>query len=690
MRDLNGSRIMVTGGTGSFGNALIDYLSDSGTEFIVYSRDESKQHDMYIARRDKSISYVIGDVRDKDKLMQSMRGVDYVMHCLTPDTMVMTNSTPKMIADIQVGDNVLTEKGRYRPVTAVMQRSIDDEIVEIRPRLSNKTIRVTKEHPVLVWAPTKKCPYSSRSWCNPACGKRYNCKRLYNGTTPVMKPASELKVGDFLMIPRLKQSSKSRDPKLCKLLGYYVAEGAMGSKHKEVYYNVRFCLNAKEEDKIRDVEDLCSCLYQKKPHRYYSSSNEVILTICGKDIAQQFLGAGVGAANKRVPDGMMIETEENIRAFLTGYFNGDGCQSNGKMSTVSTTLAYQLRLLFAKLGACVGLNRYDRKTCTIRDKSYRTLPHYCLSISKFSDVPELGLIIGSATNHRSYFTDDNYVYIRIRGVELAEYTGLVYNLAVEEDETYTAELFTVHNCAALKHVPTGEKWPEEVIKTNVIGTKNVIEAAEYCGVKTLVDLSTDKAAYPIGAYGMSKALAEKLVLAHHGNTVNVCLRYGNVLGSRGSIIPLFLGYIAQGKPITITNPTMTRFVLTLEEAVKLSLKCLFDGKDGELFIMKPPACKVKTIVEALELHFGKELEKQVIGIRPGEKMHEVLLTGAEVYQAVDEVEDGITYSRIPTQRDMDYYFSGENYVEPEPFSSDRAEQYDAGQVLDKLKEAKLL
>jgi len=249
--------------------------------------------------------------------------------------------------------------------------------------------------------------------------------------------------------------------------------------------------------------------------------------------------------------------------------------------------------------------------------------------------------------------------------------------------------YVVH-AAALKQVPTGEKWPEEVIQTNVLGTKNVIDAAEYCGVKRLVDLSTDKAAYPIGAYGMSKALAEKVALAHTGKTTITCLRYGNVLGSRGSVVPLFLGLIAQGKPITITNPNMTRFILTLEETVKLSLKCLCDGKDGELFIMRPPACKVETIVDALELHFGKGLERQVIGIRPGEKMHEVLLTGAEVYRAVDEVEDGITYSRIPPQRDLDYYFSGEDYVEPEAFSSDRAEQLDVGQVLDKLKEARLL
>jgi len=218
----------------------------------------------------------------------------------------------------------------------------------------------------------------------------------------------------------------------------------------------------------------------------------------------------------------------------------------------------------------------------------------------------------------------------------------------------------------------------------------VVDAAEYCSVKRLVDLSTDKAVFPIGAYGMSKALAEKVALAHTGRTTITCLRYGNVLGSRGSVVPLFLDFITQGKPITITNPNMTRFILTLEEAVKLSLKCLFDGKDGELFIMRPPACKVETIVDALELHFGKGLERQVIGIRPGEKMHEVLLTGGEVYRSVNEVEDGITYSRIPPQRDLDYYFSGEDYVEPEPFSSDRAEQLDARQVLDKLKEARLL
>ncbi|KKN79320.1 hypothetical protein LCGC14_0341020 [marine sediment metagenome] len=248
----------------------------------------------------------------------------------------------------------------------------------------------------------------------------------------------------------------------------------------------------------------------------------------------------------------------------------------------------------------------------------------------------------------------------------------------------------VFHSAALKQVPTGERFPEEVIKTNILGTKNVIDVAEYCGVKKVIVLSSDKAAYPISAYGMSKALAEKIVTAHKGKTVNVCLRYGNVLGSRGSVVPLFLGFIKRNEPITITNANMTRFILTLEEAVKLALKCLHDGKDSEIFIMKPPACKIKTLVEALELHYGRELKKTVIGIRPGEKMDEVLLTGTEVHGSIIEHDGEITYARIITQVSPDYFVCGEDYTEPEPFSSKNAEQYNAKQVLNKLKEAKLL
>jgi UDP-N-acetylglucosamine 4,6-dehydratase/5-epimerase len=250
----------------------------------------------------------------------------------------------------------------------------------------------------------------------------------------------------------------------------------------------------------------------------------------------------------------------------------------------------------------------------------------------------------------------------------------------------------VFHAAALKHVPTGENFPEEVIYTNVIGTKNVIEAAEYCGVKKVVALSTDKAVQPINAYGMSKALAEKIIAAHKGQTQVVCLRYGNVLGSRGSVVPLFLDLVSLNKPITITSPSMTRFLLTLNEAVKLALKCLNNGNNGDLFVIKSPACDIKTLVEALELHYGKRLTKTIIGVRPGEKIHETLLTSDEVHRSVTENDDGLTYARIsPIDKQLgDFYFSGEEYKEPEPFTSDNTEQYNAMQVLIKLKDAGLL
>lgn len=248
----------------------------------------------------------------------------------------------------------------------------------------------------------------------------------------------------------------------------------------------------------------------------------------------------------------------------------------------------------------------------------------------------------------------------------------------------------VFSAAALKHVPTGENFPEEVIQTNILGTKNVIEAAEYCGVKKVVVLSTDKAAYPVSAYGGSKFMMEKVVMAHHGKTETVCLRYGNVLGSRGSVVPLFLGLISRGEPLTITNADMTRFILTLKEAVSLSLKCLYDGTNGDLFVMKPPACTVWALVKALEMHFGRELPKKIIGIRPGEKMHETLLTGDEVYRSKIETDNGITYARIPIQRPQDYHFTGEKYNEPDDYTSENARRFTPKQVLAKLKEAKLL
>lgn len=250
----------------------------------------------------------------------------------------------------------------------------------------------------------------------------------------------------------------------------------------------------------------------------------------------------------------------------------------------------------------------------------------------------------------------------------------------------------VLHAAALKQVPTGENFPEEVIRTNILGTKNVIEAAEECKVKKVVNLSTDKAVYPINAYGMSKALAEKILSAHRGHTVCVSLRYGNVLGSRGSVIPVFLDRIAHQKPLTITNFNMTRFLLPLSHAISLALKCLEEGEHGDLFVIKPPACTLRTLVDALELHFGRKLEIIIIGIRPGEKVDETLLTSEELIRASEMEEDGIMYVKIPKlDKDMgDYFFRGQATEVVEPFTSANTIQYNAEQTLEMIKQAGIL
>ena len=257
---------------------------------------------------------------------------------------------------------------------------------------------------------------------------------------------------------------------------------------------------------------------------------------------------------------------------------------------------------------------------------------------------------------------------------------------------YLKDVDYVLHAAALKHVPTGENFPDEVIKTNILGTQNLLDAAEECGVEKVVNLSTDKAVYPINAYGMSKALAEKIIAAHNGDTVCLSLRYGNVLGSRGSVIPLFLSQIHNNKPLTITNYDMTRFLLPLSNAVSLALKCLEVGNSGDLFVIKPPACSVRTLVEAFELHFQKQLEKKLIGVRPGEKMDETLLTTEEINRSSTIKQNGIIYAKI-SRLDAnlgDYFYKGEDFKPLEPFTSSNTIQLDAPKVLNIIHEAGLL
>lgn len=197
----------------------------------------------------------------------------------------------------------------------------------------------------------------------------------------------------------------------------------------------------------------------------------------------------------------------------------------------------------------------------------------------------------------------------------------------------------IFHAAALKQVPSCEFFPMEAVRTNVIGTDNVLTAAIEVGVECVICLSTDKAAYPINAMGITKAIEEKVAVAksrNSGKTKICCTRYGNVMCSRGSVIPLWIDQIKSGNPITITEPSMTRFIMSLEEAVDLVLFAFEHGENGDLLIQKAPACTIGTQAQAVcELFGGKKEDIKVIGIRHGEKMYETLLTNEECAKAID-------------------------------------------------------
>jgi len=217
----------------------------------------------------------------------------------------------------------------------------------------------------------------------------------------------------------------------------------------------------------------------------------------------------------------------------------------------------------------------------------------------------------------------------------------------------------VFHAAALKQVPTCEFFPYEAVMTNVIGTQNVLDAAEECGVKKVIVLSTDKAVYPINAMGLSKALLEKIMLAkartEASDTVFCGVRYGNVMYSRGSVIPLFVEQISKKLPVTITNPAMTRFLLPLPVAIELVLYALSHGKNGDILVRKSPASTIDTIADAMLDIFKSKYGKKVIGTREGEKLHETLITQEDLAKAEEYDE----FYRIKNLEKLDYdkYFT---------------------------------
>ena len=286
--------------------------------------------------------------------------------------------------------------------------------------------------------------------------------------------------------------------------------------------------------------------------------------------------------------------------------------------------------------------------------------------------------------------DDMRHDFQVRMPEVADkikfYIGDVRDLASVKNAMHGVDY--IFHAAALKQVPSCEFFPMEAVKTNVIGTDNVLTAAIEAGVKSVICLSTDKAAYPVNAMGTSKAMMEKVVVAKSRTTSATkicCTRYGNVLCSRGSVVPLWIDQIKAGKPITITEPTMTRFVMSLEEAVDLVLFAFQNGESGDILVQKAPACTIETLAKAVTELFAPGHEIKTIGIRHGEKMYETLLTNEECAGAIDLG----SFYRVPCDKrglNYDKYFKeGDTQRNPlTEFNSGNTEQMTVEQVKEKL------
>lgn len=268
------------------------------------------------------------------------------------------------------------------------------------------------------------------------------------------------------------------------------------------------------------------------------------------------------------------------------------------------------------------------------------------------------------------------------------YIGDVRDLQSVKNAIYGVDY--IFHAAALKQVPSCEFFPIEAVKTNVLGTDNVLTAAIEAGVKKVICLSTDKAAYPVNAMGTSKAMMEKVIVAKSrtvspDKTSICCTRYGNVMCSRGSVIPLFIEQIKQGHPMTVTEPEMTRFIMSLEEAVELVVFAFQNGESGDIMVQKAPACTIKVLAQAVAELFDPGHEIKVIGIRHGEKMYETLLTNEECANAFDLGD----FYRVPCdKRDLNYdkYFKKGNTKRARlsEFNSNNTDLLNVEQVKEKL------
>ena len=279
---------------------------------------------------------------------------------------------------------------------------------------------------------------------------------------------------------------------------------------------------------------------------------------------------------------------------------------------------------------------------------------------------------------------------KINDDRLKLYLGDIRNFHSVMDATKNVDY--IFHAAALKQVPSCEFFPMEAVNTNIIGAENITKAAEASNVKKCIMLSTDKAVYPINAMGLSKAMMEKIMIAKSRNskTIFCATRYGNVMGTRGSVIPLFIEQIQKKIPITITNEKMTRFLMSVDQSVDLVLYALKNARNGDIFVQKSPACTITNLVKGLEILLKKRIDTKTVGVRHGEKIHETLVSSQEMSKIIDKKK----FYLIPKdERDLNYekYFEKGNKVEElKEYNSHNTYQLSAKEVATLLNRYKVL
>lgn len=630
--------ILCTGGSGSWGNELATQLLEKNPKkIIIFSRGELAQVNMQRKFNNNTLEFIIGDVRDYDSVNKSCKDVDYVFHCFPSGTKIICDNTIKNIENVMVGDKVFSSDGKLNIVNNLIRRKIDDDLINIKSYFNNIPLISTCEHPYLVWRPSKKCPYAFRTNCTPSCNNKNkgNCPEHYKKDNVNWVNAGDIVKGDYISIPILKINNFDTpyNKDMMRLFGYYLSEGNINKKG----YSIRFTFNSKEEDYICDVENVFFKNFNKKGKRYYNKFNSCTITVCGKDIVNVFREFGIGAHNKTIPSWVFgLYDKIKIEQLLLGYYRGDGCFSTGRISTVSENLAYQIRLLFGMIGIATGFSKFNRKlkkNVTINGyKISAQKTSYQISISKLNNN-NINFFKNDSKNHYKCFITDSHIFYLVKKVNKERKNTMVYNLSVSGNNTYNVHGYSVHNCAALKHVPICEKHPQEAIKTNINGTINLINACINNGVKKFIDVSTDKACQPFNLYGMTKSVGERLSIQANNLTKYtefVCVRGGNVLGTNGSVVPHFIDSIKTHNKIDITSVDMTRFFLTLSDAISLLFCAAENSIGGETYVMNMPSFYIRDLAEILIEHYGNnDTKMKEIGIREGEKLNEILISEHE-------------------------------------------------------------